>query len=563
MRRFVAHLVLLLPTLIIGCGSAAVGGVDAGPPDMARRIVNLSGTRSGTGNACTIPSDATPKGTCQSEIATCYTDGQHGFKDGYCSQDCGRLPCPSDAECVSISSDVNLCFALCNTDSDCRDGYVCTDYNACVPALGFYPGDSIVPGTNAGMACDPAAQVPSQAFAANQQLSIINGAQTAIAVDHTGANVLVVWVNLYDTQTLMYSSSQYGGALSGGLPTFSAPYPLPPDTSVDNTTTQSDPAAAVDSTGAFYVVWTGSGNDPDNVFVATSSDGLNFDVSVVSPPGESGLDTLSKPSIAIGADDTIYVGWTTTISDMGSRVVRVVSSADGGMTWSDPVTVTPDDSIDHENARVAVSSDGTVYATWVEVNGDPHGDKANHIGLAALAADLTPVGVPKVISQANDTPALDVPSISVDGTRVYVAYTSGSPEGQWDVMLAYSFDGGVTVKPSVKVNGDARCATHFHPTTALDGNHVLHVAYYDNRNLDGGVREATAKGTGTGAAVVLSFPSEELVSDMPFPFSTEAGSFNWLGDYLGMAIVGQNIYLGWADTRTRDTAQIQFSRTGL
>jgi len=538
------------PLLVAGCGDDA-GNVDAGPPDMARRIVDLSGTRSGIGQSC--KAGKAPRGTCAGDDAVCLTDGQLGLNGGYCVQDCVSTGCPSDSDCVELAPRFDLCMALCNTDADCRasEGYVCSDYNVCVPQLGFYLGSAIRPGTNAGDACDPSKQTPSASFAANQQLSVLNGSQTTIAVDEVNSAIIVAWVNLYGAPTVMVASSQDGGM------TFNPPIALPPDNLVDNNDTQSDPVAAVDSTGTFFVAWTGSGTDPTNVYVARSTDGgLSFpDVFVASPPGESALDTLSKPSIAIGPDDTIYVSWTTTTT--GQRVVRVVSSADGGATWTPPADATPDDSVDHENARIAVSSDLSVYATWVEVNGDPNGDAKNEVAIQRLNADLSLHGGRIKVSSTTDTPTLDVPGIAVDGTKVYVIYTSGSPEGQWDIRAAFSPDSGTTIKPSVKVNSDMTCATHFHPAVALDATGVLHVAFYDNRNLDGAVRHTTATATAGG---VLSFKTEDVVNDMPFPFTTESGSFDWLGDYLGLW-AGQGVYLGWADTRTNDTAQILFTES--
>jgi hypothetical protein len=556
--RTVAVASLGLAPLLAACGDDT-GATDAAPPDMARRIVDLSGTRSGIGNACQPNTKGTPRGTCVGDEAICVTDGQLGLDGGYCVQDCVKTGCPSDSDCVELAPGFDLCMALCNTDADCRaaDGYVCSDYNVCVPGLGFYLGSAVRPGTNAGDACDAEPQTASMDWAPNQQLSVLNGTQVSLAVDEVGGASVVAWQNMYGTQTIMVASSQDGGN------TFNPPIALPPDNLVDNNDTQSNPSVAVDqNTGIFYVAWTGSGTDPDNVYVARSTDqGLSFpDVFVASPPGESSLDTLDHPSIAVGPDSTVYVAWTTTTT--GARVVRLVVSKDGGATWSAPIDVTPDDTTDHENARVAVSADLSIWIAYVELSGDANGDVANKVAVQKLLPDAIAgaivSGAPVVLSGAEDSPTLDVPGLAVDGPHVYVAFSSGSPRGQWDIKAGYTLD-GLNAKPSIKVNSDATCATHFHPSVAVDGNGTVHFAYVDNRNLDGGVRHATA----AVAAGVLAVSSEEVVNDMPFPFTTEAFGFDWLGDYIGLAAGSDNVYLGWADTRLNDTAQVLFSQKPL
>ena len=549
-RAFALFILALFPPLVIGCSDSG-GTTDAGPPDMARRIVDLTGTRSGIGESCKAGRSA--RGTCKGDDAQCITDGQYGFTDGYCVQDCTKTACPSDADCVELAPGFDLCMALCNTDADCRSGYHCTDYNICEPELGIYLGSAIRPGTNAGEACDPAPQTPSTDFEPNNQLSTINGAQTTLAVDDANGNVVVAWVSQYGDATIQVASSQDGGA------TFNPPIQIPADNLVDNNATQANPVAAVDSTGTFFIAWGGRDNDPAAIYVARSTNGgLTFpDVFVASPRSESLNDFLSKPSIAISPDNTIYISWATSFANQ--RIIRIVSSKDGGATWTAPVTVTPDDMVEHEFGRIAATN-SAVYVTWVEVNGDQNGDVKNKIGLQKLTPSLSPVGSRVVMSGVDDAVAVDVPSIAVNSPNVYVVYSAGSPQGQWDIRAAYSLDDGATVKPSVKVNSDATCATHFHPTASVDGAGQLHVAFYDNRNLDGAVRHTSGTVSSSGA---LTFTTEGVVNDMPFPFTTESGYYDWLGDYLGMATPGDHIYIGWADTRTNDTAQIFFTRAGF
>ena len=556
---------LCLPLLLAGCGDSTSTVDQGGAPDMAR-VVDLTGQRSGIGATC--QSNRGVRGTCAGDDQVCVPDGRHGFPGGYCWQDCGAAACPADAECVRLGSGFDRCFALCNTDADCRSGYACDDAKRCVPALGYYPGGSVRPGTKDGDAC-VATPPAAGAFEADQEVSALNGAQTSLAVDEAHRNVVVVWSSLYANSIL---APKIGVATSDdGGKTFGPPLLLPTDGAVDFHSQHSAPSVAVDSTGTFYVAWVGQGGAPDDIYVARSNDGgVSFaDVAVVTPRGESAADSLNYPSIAVGPAGTVYVAWTTALA--GQRTVRVSRSTDGGATWSDPVSVT-NEADKHEIARIATSSDGSVYVAWFENHLDASVDfdqfGKNKIGLQKLTADLNPVGAAVIVSGTDPVP-MDVPALAVRGTNVFVAYTSGTGNGAWDIHVAASTNGGATMKAPVKVNGDASCATHLHPAAAVDAAGILHVVYDDNRSLydkdlglDG--RVFHTKATAALGAGVLAFAADEVVSKDPYAFTTEAGGPDWLGDYIGVAATtAAHVYVSWADPRTNSTSQIFFTRSGF
>lgn len=60
---------------------------------------------------------------------------------GYCTADCSSGPeaCPEGSSCLSLCADddcvdtYSICFATCETDTDCRDGYYCDTDNTCFP----------------------------------------------------------------------------------------------------------------------------------------------------------------------------------------------------------------------------------------------------------------------------------------------------------------------------------------------------------------------------------------------------------------------------------------------
>ena len=555
LRRFTLACVIAL----VGCGGdSSSSPTDGGTPDL-KRVVDLTGPRSGVGAAC--ETGRGPHGTCKGDDSICFGDGEFGFKGGYCSQRCNSVACPSDAECVKVAGGFDICLALCNSDADCRTpGYVCTDYQACVPVGGIYLGSEVRPGTNAGAACvQPTVAPPNGSpFEPNQQLSTITGGEVHLAVDELRGTAVAAWIQLYGTQSIGVVSSQDGGA------SWSAPSFLPLPTSIDHNDAQSDPVVAVDSEGRYFITWIGfNGNTGAgfNVYVARSEDGgITFpDLFLAAPKTEfTTAAFLDKPWIAVGPDDSIYITWSAIVNPQGNAVIRIARSTDHGQSWSAPVTVTPDDSVFHNLAEVAVAQDGTVYVANVELNASNFGDPANKIALQRFSSALVPEGGRIVLSKGADSPPFDEPSLAVDGNNVYVAFASGTAAGDWDIRVVASHDRGVTVLPSVKANDDASCATHLHPGVAVDGAGKLHVVFYDNRYLEGALMHTASAGTGT-----LSFAQNTFVNDKPFGFTTERNAIDWLGDYVGITAHGNHVYVVWTDPRVNQTSQIFFSRAGF
>jgi hypothetical protein len=72
------------------------------------------------GDACTVPADCGDRLCIQRD----YTPG------GYCSMQCvlsDRSTCPAGSVCIDegAGGNINACFRECDSDGDCRAGYVC------------------------------------------------------------------------------------------------------------------------------------------------------------------------------------------------------------------------------------------------------------------------------------------------------------------------------------------------------------------------------------------------------------------------------------------------------
>ena len=585
---------LLLPVTLIafsplfgaGCGSSALPGdsdltVAAADlsvlPDLIREP-DLRVAKSGIGDPCMGNGSFGDPGDCKDpKNEMCIPDGQFGFTGGYCTQQCsGPADCPSDSRCVDIGQgNFMLCFLRCNSDANCRSpDYRCSPKSqTCVPINSGGNGGGVSVGTRDGGACVMPVIEPGQGlkgpFGPNTEISGKGGQQseTFFAVDSKNHSIVVGFNDNANMGPMGEVSSSDDGK------NWTSELLLPMDQKVLMDPVQSDPVVAVDGLGDFWISWLGftpgggSGQEQDaHVWVLRSKDGgLSFpEVFQVSPmnefPGMGG--GLDKPWVAVNpVDNSIYVTWTRFTQQEES--IRMAHSVDQGKSW---VVSTVSDSgarpqAQRNLAQITVGADGRPAIVWAEIGQQQFGSTDNQVYFQRINADGTRLGGNVLVTAGSDSPAYDDPSIALAGKSVYVGFISGSPRGDWDVRVAASLDGGAHFSPSVKVNDDATCATHFHHQIAVDGKGAVHAIWFDNRFLEGNVFYAES-----GPADLmnpLKFGANVFVNDTPFEFTTRRDMSNLLGDYLGLAIGNQEIYAAWTDARITNNSHIFFAKAPL
>lgn len=490
---------------------------------------------------------------------------EFGFPEGYCVQACdAATACPGDATCVDVGDGNQFCFDVCTTASDCRDGYTCDPEGICFPQ-DFGEEGEVTPGTRDGGACETPVVNPTPGrFGANVLLSQANdfAAEVQLAVDPTSKHIVVSWINFNQTSDgLAFATSTDDGA------SFSAPAYLPKNDGVSQSSIASDPVVAVDTKGAFYVVWIGYDQDPMtqettnmNVFVARSDDGGSTFESVfrVTPLDEWEIGGIDKPWISASpVDGSVWITWQVTDFASGDSRIRMARTMDQGKTWTVPVTVNQNRSMFYRNlAMIRHDESGRAYVVWTEVLQDALGDVDNRVYLQAFGKDGVAVGSNVRVSAGMDSPTFEDASIVARGDQVYVGFISGNASGAWDVRVAKSDDQGATFSPTVKVNDDVSCATHFHHTLAIGADGQVHALWYDNRYLVGNVFYAHSTNA-PGDALVFS--PNTFANDASFEFTTSRSSELWLGDYLGLTLLGSELYGVWTDPRD-GLAAIRFAK---
>jgi hypothetical protein len=424
---------------------------------------------------------------------------------------------------------------------------------------------SVTPGTNHGAACvmpivNPPGMGslfgPSIKVSENMPADLI-GAECEVAVDPQTHHVVIA----YNDFSMGGMFSKIGVAVSeDDGNTFGPPLQLPLPGSVNMNVAQSDPVPVADGRGHFYISWVGldpgnQGPTNMNIWVARSSDGgRTFQFA-----NASGSGNYDKPWLSASPmDGSLMVTWT----DSDTDDIRMSVSSTGAH-WSMPVSVNQPRQTFRNLAQVIAGANGRRYVAWFEIGPMMQmlGSPDNTIDLQRFDAEGSPIGMNLPVTGGSDSPAFEDPSVAVFGNNVYVGFISGDSTGAWDVRVATSTDGGSHFMPSVKVNDDPSCATHFHHQIVVDEMGNVHAVWYDNRYLKGNVFHAVSPPA--TAMSPLHFGASTFVNDTVFDFATRRDVPTWLGDYLGVTIVGSSIYAAWTDNRVTHQGQIFFARGSI
>ncbi len=253
----------------------------------------------------------------------------------------------------------------------------------------------------------------------------------------------------------------------------------------------------------------------------------------------------------------VYVGWTRfdvygSSNSADSSYILFSRSTNGGASYSAPVRVGDrggnaiDSDLTVEGAVPAVGPDGTVYMAWSGPRGiefDSSSDGGVTWGTDRVISDQ-PGGWDFPISGLQRCNGLPITKADFSGGvhngRVYVCW-SDQRNGDTDVFLLYSDDGGVTWSPRIRINDDAvsNGREQFMPAFDIDPlTGALYCVFYDRRNH-----------TDKATDVYLAYSTDggdtwtnELISGAPF---TPKG-FVFLGDYIGLSVYGPTVRPLWA-----------------
>jgi hypothetical protein len=238
--------------------------------------------------------------------------------------------------------------------------------------------------------------------------------------------------------------------------------------------------------------------------------------------------------------------------------IELVSSSNGGTTWSAPVVVKEvcgEERTSVQGSNIAVAGNGSVYVAFEfftdtnrEIRVRKSTDHGGTFGPEVTISTLIPTGVLGVLQggfRTNEFPSLAVDLAS--GT-VYATFTNGANialdalamgYGYGDVMISSSTDGGMSWSPATAVspigpefNGVGR--DQFMPGVAVDSTGKVAVCYYDRRNDPSNLAIDRFCSISTDHA--RSFTDQQVTTKSWLPFHAMDAVINpfYLGDYDGL-----------------------------
>ncbi|MFN2432663.1 MAG: sialidase family protein [Gemmatimonadota bacterium] len=325
---------------------------------------------------------------------------------------------------------------------------------------------------------------------------------------------------------------------------------------------------------------------------------LRFLCPTMNPIDESiGLDFLDKEWIHVDqATGCLYLTYTSFQNDF-SLPIEIVTSCDGGRTWTDPVTVreNPATSDYFNQATMPITTPtGRLLVVWLNRTFDltppRFPEVAQEIQLAysddggqtwsepITVADVNPQGEPRGYNR--DRPAiLNQPWIAVDlGSddgvirdaeaarpgfgNVYVTYFDGftalpaTRRGDrplfakaGEIHLSTSIDDGATWGPEVLVNDDGTETSHVFPTVQAAKDGEVYVAWIDRR-LDPANNVLTDTWAAVSTDLGASFSVNQRQSNDSASWFVRVDAIPNFGDYNSSELIGFSRFVTvWADGR--------------
>ena len=276
--------------------------------------------------------------------------------------------------------------------------------------------------------------------------------------------------------------------------------------------------------------------------------------------------------------DNIYVAW---IKDRGLGMSRPTSdiyfsySTDNGNTFSQAATI---NKWTHDLANMpvpAVSSDGTIYVSWLNYSvwtggvGTIFLDKSTDGGatwgtdINVSLINLPPLsltignGLQDVISKG--APVLKVsPSNSNELYITYAADPDGSGNDEADIFFIKSIDGGITWSSPIRVNDDATNNDQHLPWMDVKPDGTIDIAWYDRRNdandLLWDVFVARSVNGGN------TYSTNIQINDQSFVSPKNPWDVWWMGEYLGLAADSTHAYLVFTSSVNDTYGDVYFDK---
>ena len=377
-------------------------------------------------------------------------------------------------------------------------------------------------------------------------------------IDRPGFSALVEWSDDGGTTWTAVTPPLPEGTEPCAASPSSTPCPFGPD-------------VAFGPDGTLYVLYVelqGQGNTPARLWLSTSSDGGR----TLQEPVQVAGELTFQARVVVAPDGTLHLTWLQADNVALNRLVGpapVVAShsTDGGQTFSEPVPISDPARPRVGAATPVIDSEGDVVVLYQDFTGDRR-DFENLEGPPAEE----PFAL--VVTRSDDggqtfSPGVELesgivatkrflvflpehPSLAAGPNGTLYAAWHGSSNGDDDVFLRRSDDGGATWSEAVRVNdnpvGDG---THqYLPQVAVAPGGRVDVLFYDRRVDPANVMTDAYLATsddGAASFTNLRVSSESFDSSVGPVFDDSYGAD--FGTRVGLDSIDGEAYAVWTDTR--------------
>ena len=234
-------------------------------------------------------------------------------------------------------------------------------------------------------------------------------------------------------------------------------------------TKAAEPAIAADDKGMLFVAWVDHSDDKDANVLLQRFDGDGKPAGErlqINPDGTKVKSWYGDtPTLAIGRDGSIYVGWNRA-NDAGKGNDLVVSiSHDGGKTFGDPAKVNDDEApASHGMHSLAVDKDGRILLAWLDernikkpehTGGSHHdGGEPNSEVYFSYSEDGGKTFAQNKKLATEVCPCCKTTLLVANDGKVYAAWRQVLPGEFRHVAVAHSTDNGRTFSEGVIVSDD-------------------------------------------------------------------------------------------------------------
>ncbi len=239
---------------------------------------------------------------------------------------------------------------------------------------------------------------------------------------------------------------------------------------------QTLPSLVVDEKGVTSVAWQDYRRDQADIYFAKSTDGGKTFGPNVRVNDDIGRAGQLYPSMAVDARGTLYLAW----HDFrkGDQDIYFAKSTDGGKTFSRNLRMNDDAGTTGQfNPSLAVDADGIVYLAWHDLR------EGNADIYLAVSRDGGSTFSPNIRLNDDRGDAYQFhPSLGVGKRGTVAVAWEDYRNGHADIFLTHSTNGGATFSPNIRVNDDRGAADHLHAGLAVGMENGVAVMWEDQRH---------------------------------------------------------------------------------